>query len=71
MTSFSTGLSTFALHGAIPTHLAIQDANPEYVKRSNVITKNAPLTLIKWSKKTQKNAQNIYSILFATKKLAS
>ena len=43
--------STFALHGTFPTHLAIQDGNPELMQKIERDYKNAPLTLIQWSKK--------------------
>jgi len=52
-------LSTFALHGAFPTHLAIQDGNSELMQKVERDYKNAPLTLIQWSKKNAETCSKI------------
>ena len=48
-------LSTFALHGVCPTHLAIQGANPDSMQNIERDYKNAPLTLIQWPPKFTKS----------------
>jgi len=42
--------STFAMHGALPTHLAIQDSDPEIMKQIESDYDNTPLKVIKWPK---------------------
>lgn len=47
--------STFAMHGALPTHLAIQDSDPEIMKQIESDYDNTPLKVIKWSKSKPEN----------------
>ena len=52
-------LSTFALHGAFPTHLAIQDGNSELMQKIKRNYENAPITLIQWSEEDREICSKI------------
>ena len=47
--------STFALHGAFPTHLVIQDAERVIFEQIESDCYDSPFTLIKWPEESQKN----------------